>query len=351
MNDHLFNPLEISICGYSGLGKTKLICKLITALSSKFKIGYVKHDAHRFEMDKKGKDTYEATNSGAKGVCIYSSKSNQMAYLGAKNDTQLSSLFSTYDFVLIEGLKGASSLPKIVFLDSKSAILDEVDPNTILLTVSESERDNIDRIQTALLNYFNSKVSSVPLYGLVLTGGYSKRMGTDKSLLNYLGTPQYQHCLNLLTPYCDQVFLSCRQEQAIHYKESPIITDAFINFGPIGGILSAQKMHPHAAWLVLACDLPKLTSNTLDYLVKNRQPFCGMTAFKNATNNLPEPLCAIYEPKSYHTHLHFIAQGIHCPRKMMIQSEYPLLEPQDFEALDNINTLKEHHHHLETAHE
>ena len=77
-----FNPFEISICGYSGLGKTTLICKLLQSLSKKYRVGYIKHDAHRFEMDKKGKDTYQASQNGASGVGIYSSEEGIMAFLG-----------------------------------------------------------------------------------------------------------------------------------------------------------------------------------------------------------------------------------------------------------------------------
>ena len=57
---YLFNPFEIAFCGYSETGKTTLITSLLKELSPQHKIGYVKHDAHKFQIDYEGKDTYKA---------------------------------------------------------------------------------------------------------------------------------------------------------------------------------------------------------------------------------------------------------------------------------------------------
>jgi len=351
MNCH-FNPFEISICGYSGLGKTTLISKLIQSLSKTYNIGYIKHDAHRFEMDKKGKDTYQASQSGASGVGIYSAQEDKMAFLGKNNRYTFSGIYNDFDIVLIEGLKGVDSLPKIVFLDEKKAILDEVDNNDIILTVSPSERDNISRVENAILNYFQSKIDQNLLYGLVLTGGYSKRMGKDKAFLNYTDKNQYQHCLDLLTPICDQTFLSCREDQVTQFDAHyPKITDQFLNCGPLGGILTAQKQYPNVAWLVIACDLPFLTDKTLIHLIKNRHPYKIATAFRSAFNNLPEPLCAIYEPKSYKANIEFLGMGCQCPRKILIKSDAHLIDPIESRALDNINSMVEFNAIKEACHD
>ena len=351
MNCH-FNPFEISICGYSGLGKTTLICKLIQSLSKIYKIGYIKHDAHRFEMDKKGKDTDQASKSGASGVGIYSSQENTMAFLGENNSSTFTDIYNEFDIVLIEGLKGVDSLPKIVFLDENNTILDEVNDDEIILTISLSERDDVTRIEDAILDYFQSKMSQIPLYGLVLTGGYSKRMGKDKAFLNYTNKDQYQHCLDLLTPTCDQVFLSCRESQASQFdRPCSKVVDQFLNCGPLGGIMSAQKQCPEAAWLVIACDLPFLTTETLTHLIKNRHPYKMATAFRSTFNSLPEPLCAIYEPKSYRTHLKFLGAGCQCPRKILINSDCHLIDPIESRALDNINTMEEFSSLKEVSHD
>ena len=105
------------------------------------------------------------------------------------------------------------------------------------------------------------------LYGLILAGGFSRRMGKDKSLLNYHGKPQIEYVHNLLQELCDKVFLSKRIDQP-SYKTTPSINDVepFLNKGPLGGILSAMKSFSDVSWLVLACDLPFVTKETLQTL-------------------------------------------------------------------------------------
>ena len=60
------------IVGWSGSGKTHLICRIIKYLNNKkLNISSIKHSHHNFEVDKKGKDSYEHLRSGSKEVVIY----------------------------------------------------------------------------------------------------------------------------------------------------------------------------------------------------------------------------------------------------------------------------------------
>ena len=51
------------------------------------------------------------------------------------------------------------------------------------------------------------------LYGLVLSGGRSTRMGKDKGLINYHGIPQRDYIYNLLNEVCDETYMSIRKDQ------------------------------------------------------------------------------------------------------------------------------------------
>lgn len=189
-------------------------------------------------------------------------------------------------------------------------------------------------------------MKSIPsLYGLVLTGGKSFRMGEDKSLLRYHGKTQTEYSFELLQNCCEEVFISNRKDQAElpGHKGLPQIHDLkkYSDIGPLAGILSAMEKYPKTAWLVLACDLPYVTAKTIEHLIQNRDSKQLATAYKSTQNQLPEPLCAVYESKFYQTILKFLKQGIDCPRKIMINSDVKLLEQSDPTALDNINNLEE----------
>ena len=180
------------------------------------------------------------------------------------------------------------------------------------------------------------------LFGLILTGGFSKRMGHDKALLNYHGKPQVEHVFGLLSMYCSHVFLSKRKDQST-YKDFPFIDDdsSFQGGGPLIGILSAMKAYPDASFFVMACDLPFVSSDTLKYILDNRDMNKYATAFKSSSDGLPEPLCAIWEDKFYKRILELFNQGIHCPRKILIKSDVQLLNLLDQSWLDNVNEPSE----------
>jgi molybdopterin-guanine dinucleotide biosynthesis protein A len=197
--------------------------------------------------------------------------------------------------------------------------------------------DDPDALAALVLERLRSRAS--PLYGLVLGGGRSERMGADKAALEYHGIPQTRRCLELLAPHCAQAFVSCRAEQAGEsaFAGLPQIHDTFLGLGPLGGILSALRAHPEAAFLVIACDLPFLDAATLRALQEGRDSLRVATAFAGPQNGLPEPLCAIYEPRAYAKALQLLGQGVDCPRKLILNSSSALLAPPDTRALRNVN--------------
>ena len=181
------------------------------------------------------------------------------------------------------------------------------------------------------------------LFGLVLAGGASTRMRTDKAALQYHGQPQLRWAFELASKFCAASFVSVRPDQRDDPTRTglPQIVDRQPGIGPIAGISAALQEHPKAAWLVLACDLPFLTERTLQHLVAHRDPHKIATAYRSAHDGLPEPLCAIWEPAAREPVLAYIATGKQCPRKLLINSDTALLDLPERQALDNVNTVDE----------
>ncbi len=183
-------------------------------------------------------------------------------------------------------------------------------------------------------------MSVPPLFGLVLAGGASTRMGRDKAALDYHGKSQLEWTFELAAEVCAATFVSVRPDQRDDptRKTLPQIVDLQPGIGPIAGIASALQQHPKAAWLVLACDLPFITRDVLTNLLAQRNPHAIATAYRSAHDGLPEPLCAIWEPSAREAVLAYIAAGKQCPRKLLINSNAHLVALPDARALDNINT-------------
>jgi molybdopterin-guanine dinucleotide biosynthesis protein A len=183
-------------------------------------------------------------------------------------------------------------------------------------------------------------VTTEPLYGLLLAGGKSRRMGRDKALLMCDGRSQLDRMGELLGHCVERVFVSVRPEQQDEPERRRFeqVADRYENLGPVAGILSAMDEHPQADWLVLACDLPNIDEDTLRTLLAARSAEHPFTAFTSTYDGLPEPLCAIYTAASHRIVRRFVADGINCPRKILIRSDTLLLQQPDPSALDNVNT-------------
>jgi molybdopterin-guanine dinucleotide biosynthesis protein A len=181
------------------------------------------------------------------------------------------------------------------------------------------------------------------LFGLVLAGGASTRMRRDKAALVYHGKPQLQWAYDLLSEFCPATFVSVRPDQRDEPARAalPQIVDRQPGIGPIAGIAAALLEHPKAAWLVVACDLPFITAQTVQHLIAKRDPLRVATAYRSNHDSLPEPLCAIWEPAAREPLQAHIATGKQCPRKFLIASNALLLDLPDARALDNVNTAAE----------
>ncbi len=135
----------VSFVAKSGTGKTTLLEKVIAGLKERgYRIGVIKHDAHRFDIDHPGKDSYRLTAAGADTMLISSPEKLAMV---KKHDASppIEELISTYftdvDIVLTEGFK-KSSMPKIeLHRKERSATLlcrgEEHDPSLVAVASDE----------------------------------------------------------------------------------------------------------------------------------------------------------------------------------------------------------------------
>lgn len=106
----------VSFVAKSGTGKTTLLEKVIAELKSRgHRVGVIKHDAHRFDIDHPGKDSHRLTAAGADTMLISSPEKLALVRKHAQSppiETLIATYFADVDVVLTEGFK-KSGLPKI----------------------------------------------------------------------------------------------------------------------------------------------------------------------------------------------------------------------------------------------
>lgn len=278
----------------------------------------------------------------------------------AMNPYNDKNLFSKYDFVFINGnhypgeqqililddAKEASVLKRIDQLDNIQFVISLKDDSTIFdfliekyPTISNLKNYHINEIQKISLHIdhlIRQKIA--PVQGLVLAGGKSLRMGTDKGLLEFHGKSQRNYAIELLENLNIKTFLSVRKEQNI--KDLDTIEDVFLGLGPFGAICSAFQKNPNTAWLVIATDLPFVDEKIIQQLLQKRNTSKIATAVQGNSKQFPEPLITIWEPRSYPILLSYLAQGISCPRKVLINNDVEIVKIED-EFIRNINTPDE----------
>ena len=190
----------------------------------------------------------------------------------------------------------------------------------------------------------NDKTMKTKLNGLVLAGGKSTRMGTDKGELAYHGKPHREYLYELLEKFCDDVYLSVRSEQHQNLPDNlKTITDKDQYRGPLNGMISAHQEFPEVAWLVIATDLPLIDKSSIQQLIDQRNPKKIATAYATHQSGLPEPMFAIWEAKAFPKAIEYLESGTNtCPRKFLINSETELIFPSSDDILINANNKEEY---------
>ena len=342
-------PFEISILGTKCSIIKELVKEVSKKIDQKYNLAYA-DASHNKDTTAPHYAEYTFHHSGSLNV-------DQTYHMNPNTDNLL---FSSYDLLFINGNhypgkkqilildeeKEASVLKRIEQIDDIAFLLNlnhrsEIFP--FLLEKNPAIKDlkvysihDIEQISSHILQLIDENRPSVQ--GLVLAGGKSVRMGTDKGLLDYFGKSQREYSIEMLERLNLKTFLSVRKEQNIDQKN--VIEDVFLGLGPFGAICSAFQYNPNVAWIVLATDLPFVDEKLIRRLLEKRDPGKVATAIKGKGKKFPEPLITIWEPKAYPIMLQFLAKGVSCPRKVLINTDVLHVEVED-DFIQNVNTPEE----------
>jgi len=126
---------------------------------------------------------------------------------------------------------------------------------------------------------------------IVLAGGRSTRMGTDKSLMMLDGWPLVSHVVEQVSRQHTQVRLSARDGERFGFLGLPISTDRIAGAGPLVAIASALE-DSRTEWnLVVPCDMPKVPARLVTKMFRVRD---GVDVVVPLSGEHLEPLFALY---------------------------------------------------------
>ncbi len=180
------------------------------------------------------------------------------------------------------------------------------------------------------------------LKGLILLGGESTRMQQPKHLIEYHNQAQFQYLNDLLLLYCEEVFFSSNLEQTFYSNPSKNLHDLskYKGHGPISGLLSALEQ-TQSPLLVLPCDMPFISTDTIEHLFEKRDISSLATVYKNPTTGFTEPLLGIYELPILSPLQQWFEEGNYSLRKFIDSQRASYVTPGSNLELFSANTPEE----------
>ena len=127
--------------------------------------------------------------------------------------------------------------------------------------------------------------------GVLLAGGKSTRMGTDKALLQLHGRPLISYSADTLRQVFKTVILAANSSGRYDFLRLQSVPDMYTDCGPLGGIHAALTYLPMEKIFVLACDTPYVPSDLVRYLISQET---NASLVVPSIENRLHPLCGIY---------------------------------------------------------
>ncbi|MFC1751050.1 molybdopterin-guanine dinucleotide biosynthesis protein B [Pseudomonadota bacterium] len=333
----------LAISGFSGSGKTTLIEQMIPHLLERgLKIAVLKHDVHGVQIDRQGKDSDRFYQAGA-DVMLHGPGDHFMR-LHERGEPQLlqtlMELSRRYDLVLVEGHK-ETPLPKIWLQDEHGTPPPEDKQNIIDIYARDNQR--LPKALALLESWLPERWNKPPVYGCILIGGKSTRMGRPKHLLEYEGRTWLEHTFERVGQMTDQLVIVGQGDIPQHLSNYTRLPDIPNVRGPMAGMVAAMRWSPDVSWLMCACDMPQISAEALRWLLAKRTPGVWATLPDLHNDGFVEPLLAHYDPRSHTLLEELLSKGMFGPSVLAKHPKVasPVPPCNMTEAWQNVNSPAE----------
>ena len=142
--------------------------------------------------------------------------------------------------------------------------------------------------------------------GIILAGGKSSRMGTDKGFLVLNNKPFVQYSIDALKPLVSEIII-VSDHPAYDVFGLKRITDIEKDAGPVSGIYSGLSASSTSYNIVLSCDIPLITTEVLQLLLDAVDDTSEIIQAESHGKSMP--LIAIYKKEVSKTFKYFLEQG------------------------------------------
>lgn len=174
----------------------------------------------------------------------------------------------------------------------------------------------------------------------ILTGGQSRRFGSDKALYEYQGKSLINYSINLLSTYFEQLVIIAKDEAPYKQLEYPVIEDLISFQTPLAGIYTGLR-HTNVEWnFFLACDMPLMTVEVLDKLCDELANTEQEKVVVPKVGHHLQPLAALYHRSLADDFLE-IANKIDSVKDFIRSYNHKVVEFENPKPFTNVNTKEQ----------
>jgi len=158
--------------------------------------------------------------------------------------------------------------------------------------------------------------------GIILAGGKSSRMGTNKALLKINGITIIEHIFKVISSLTQNIIISSNSDE-YNFLRCQILHDEIENIGPAGGIYTCLKNSKTVKNIILSCDTPFINADLIKYIIESSEDYDSTIPI---CNDFVEPLAGIYSKNIINIIENEIGKNNFSIFKIIKKSNYKLLE-------------------------
>ena len=183
-------------------------------------------------------------------------------------------------------------------------------------------------------------IDKANITGIILAGGKSSRMGSDKGFLSLHGKPFMIHIIKALKPLVNAIVIVSNEEayDKFGYKR---VDDIIENAGPLAGLYSGLYHSKTEYNLVLSCDVPLIKTTVLNKLIESFD--ANFDVIQLQSKNKTMPLIALYKKQCMNKFLELLQNDERRLRFAIEQlnTKTITLDVEFDEFVKNINTVQQ----------
>ena len=185
-----------------------------------------------------------------------------------------------------------------------------------------------------------------PVTAIVMAGGGSRRMKTDKSLLLVNGQTMVEHVIDQLRPHFSEILISAQDEEKYAFTNVTVVKDFVPGRGPLIGMISSLKAASNDLCFIQACDIPETNMVLVKKMLGCSKGYDGVAP--RTDEGRLEPLFAVYRKSAIGAMEELLAMGKMRATSVLTACNIKFVDLRKGEEIQNLNTAEQYRNYIKS---